>query len=291
MLLLHTGILFLIILIMVFLVLYYREKKLQPLILAQNRELEKRASELAQTEQDLVRLNSTKDKLFSIIVHDLKNPFNALLGFTEILHEDSGNLSREQVFTYFDIINKSSANLYLLLENLLEWSKNQTGNIIYSPGEFEILDLVKNEINNAYATAERKKIILETDIHPGIKVMADKNLMATVLRNLLNNAIKFTPKNGKVSVRMVEEEKCFRVSVWDTGTGISENEQKKLFNLASSYTTTGTENEKGSGLGLIICKEFIEKNGGALSLASEPGKGSTFSFTIPKIKTAHCLVM
>jgi len=256
-------------------------KKLNMAMNEKNLQLQSANSELRESEDNLKQLNSTKDKFFSIIAHDLKNPFNALLGFSETLNQDYDDLSSDQIFTYIDIINKSATNLYQLLENLLEWSKSQTGNIRYKPEKFELQPLADTVLSTLRANAERKKISVNTDIAEDITVFADKNIIATVIRNIVNNAVKFTHQNGEIIVSAVKDGKFVRVSVTDNGIGIDPLEQKKLFNINYNITTPGTNDEKGTGLGLILCKEFVERSGGSIWVDSEPGRGSKFIFTVP----------
>lgn len=262
--------------------LYRYKRKLKLTLQEKTEELKEANKELAKSERHLQKLNNTKDKFFSIIAHDLKNPFNALLGFSETLNQNYKDLSREQVYTYIDIIYKSATNLYLLLENLLEWSRNQTGNIIYKPELLNLKELVEREIDNIIANAESKSIKIRININSELKPFADKNLISTVIRNLLNNAVKFTHPGGTITVSASEKEEFIEASVSDNGIGIGKSEQKKLFNLDYNITTVGTNDEKGTGLGLILCKEFVEKNGGELRVESEAGIGSTFTFTMQK---------
>lgn len=246
-----------------------------------NQQLESAHSNLVAAETNLIKLNNAKDKFFSIIAHDLKNPFNALLGFSETLIHKYNDLSREQIYTYIDIINKSATSLYQLLENLLEWSKSQTGNINYIPEKFQVKEVADREIFNLIPAANRKNISIQTEISPNITAFADKNIISAVIRNLLNNAIKFTFYDGTILISARETRKKVEVSVSDNGVGISKVAKKKLFSLDYNVTTTGTNDEKGTGLGLLLCKEFVEKSGGTLWVDSKPGKGSTFTFTIP----------
>ncbi len=254
-----------------------------------NKELKKKSMQLAiankelvETENNLQKLNSTKDKFFSIIAHDLKNPFNALLGFSETLNRDYKDLSRKMIHTYIEIINKSATDLYQLLENLLEWSKSQTGNIKYNPEKFSLAEIAVNGINPVRVNAERKMITIKTEVDPEIMAYADKNIITTVIRNLVNNAVKFTHHKGEIIVSAREGTENIELSVSDNGIGIGPVEQKKLFSLHYNITTAGTNDEKGTGLGLVLCKEFVSKSGGEIWLKSEKGKGSTFTFTIPK---------
>lgn len=283
-LILYLGGIALLTALMVFLAMGFSRYKmrLNRVLQDKNSQLENANMELIQTEKNLQRLNATKDKFFSIIAHDLKNPFNALLGFSETLNQNFKDLSREQIYTYIEIINKSAINLFQLLENLLEWSKSQTGNIQYSPGKFNLREIAETGTDTLTVNAKHKNITIRTDIDPALTAFADKNLISTVIRNLVSNAVKFTHHNGNISISARENKKYIEVSVADKGIGIEAGEQKKLFSLDHNITTAGTDNERGTGLGLVLCKEFVEKSGGRIWVESEPGKGSTFKFTIPK---------
>ncbi|MFO7924896.1 MAG: tetratricopeptide repeat-containing sensor histidine kinase [Bacteroidales bacterium] len=267
--------------VFVILGMYRYNKKLNLVLKEKTRELENACNELTDLENTLKKLNSTKDKFFSIIAHDLKNPFNALLGFSETLNQNYKDLSREQVFTYIDIIDKSAVNLYRLLENLLEWSKSQTGNMHYKPEKFNVKGIAETGIDTVRVNAERKNINISTRINPRLTAFADKNHISTVIRNLLNNAVKFTHRNGEIIISAKKTDRHVEISVADNGIGIAPGEQKKLFSLDHNITTVGTDDERGTGLGLLLCKEFVEKSGGRLYVESEPGKGSIFTFTLP----------
>ncbi|MGE5621222.1 MAG: ATP-binding protein [archaeon] len=235
-------------------------------------------------ERELKELNADKDKFFSIISHDLKSPFSSLLGFSEFLASDFDQLSPEEVKTFAQNIHKSAKSVFDLLENLLQWSRLQTGGMEYSPVRFNLRDLAE-EIYSIYEiSAIKKRITLSTEIDDKIEVFADKNMIEAVLRNLVSNAIKFTQPGGEVSIRAKSENVRVVVSVADNGVGISTENQKKLFAIGEKLTTLGTEKERGTGLGLILSKEFVEKNNGTLELKSQPGEGSEFSFTLPEFK-------
>lgn len=258
------------------------KKRLNLVLNEKNKQLENAGLELMNSEKNLQRLNKTKDKFFSIIAHDLKNPFNSLLGFTEMLSRNYKELSREQIYSYIDIINKSAINLYQLLENLLEWSKSQTGNIKYSPARFRIKNIAESEISTVQSYADSKNIKIGMNISTDTSAYADKSIISSVIRNLLNNAVKFTHHGGEIIISASENENYIELSVSDNGIGIGPREQKKLFNLEYNITTSGTNDEKGTGLGLLLCKEFIEKSGGKLWVDSKVGEGSKFTFRIPK---------
>ncbi len=233
-----------------------------------------------QTRQ-LQEINATKDKFFSIIAHDLKNPFNTILGFSDVLITDFHELEKDEIFKYLSMIHNSSKQAYSLLENLLLWARTQTGNIAFQPQLFDLRSCILDIIELCKNQSARKNISLSSDIKSHSFIIADKNMVNTIILNLLSNAIKFTPQDGKVNISVNTRKDCFEISIRDTGIGISPENIDNIFRLDRKTTTLGTERETGSGLGLILCKEFVSKHGGALWVESESGKGSTFKFTIP----------
>jgi len=253
--------------------------------------IEENASELVQlnakleiSEEKLQELNASKDRFFSILAHDLKNPFTALIGYSEMLLEDFEDFSDAEKKEFISVIYKTSKNVYELLENLLDWSRIQTGRMELLPAKIDLYKIAQTVYNLTYGNASKKHINLNVDIKEGTFVFVDKNAVSTVLRNLVINAIKFTPENGMIIIKSEEEENYFKVTVEDDGIGISKEIQEKLFKIDSAHTTPGTANEKGTGLGLILCKELVENSGGSIWVESEDGKGSKFIFTLPKVK-------
>jgi two-component system, sensor histidine kinase and response regulator len=237
--------------------------------------------------EELKILNATKDKFFSIIAHDLRNPFNSILGFSEILMKQVQDLEKEKIEHIARIIYQSSKMAVDLLMNLVEWSLSQSGRIEYKPGNVQITEIM-NEVEPIVAPlASQKKIEILQEIPPQLTAFADKQLLGTVLRNLISNAIKFTHQGGKVIVSAREQNDNVVISVNDTGIGIPEEKIDRLFRIDESFSTEGTDKEMGTGLGLIICREFVEKHGGRIwaeshsSADNNPG-GSTFSFSIPR---------
>jgi PAS domain S-box-containing protein len=232
---------------------------------------------------ELKELNATKDKFFSIIAHDLRNPFNGMMALSMLLLKNFDEYETGQIKEIVDLINQSAERGVRLLENLLEWSRAQTGNIVYTPEIFDLAGLVDESISLLATVASKKKIKVHSSVPPDVQVYADKNMVFTVLRNLISNSIKFTFKDGEVDVKAdVENDKeSVKVTVSDNGTGIMPEHQKLLFKLGQNFSIKGTANESGTGLGLIICKEFVEKNGGKIWLKSEYEKGSDFIFTVP----------
>ncbi len=247
-------------------------------------------AQLLNQTNNLKELNATKDKFFSIIAHDLKDPFNVILGFSEMLKNEARNLDIDLIVEYSGIINTSARQTFRLLENLLDWAKMQQDHIQFEPTTFLFNTLIKNEIENLKHNADQKDITLVNHTNQDIFITADEKMLSTVLRNLISNAIKFTFKNGEVDIEAKIKNKQVNVSVADTGIGMKKEIIEKLFKIENSFTTRGTENEKGSGLGLLLCKEFVEKNGGIIWVESESGKGSKFQFSIPsKDFDAKCL--
>jgi len=262
-------------------ILEERQEKIQQ----QSEELNKQSQILKEANIRLEQLNATKNKFFSIIAHDLKNPFQAIFGFSELLLRNFDEFDHPQRLELLGMIKTSSESAFNLLENLLQWARTQTDRIKYNPDALDLAELIEQNIILGKASAENKHIILLSEIKCSAKAYADKNMINLVLRNLISNAIKFTNDEGVVTVHCCDDPKhkdMIEVSVTDTGIGISEDNIKKLFRIDEYFSTSGTAGESGTGLGLIICKEFVEKNKGKISISSEIDVGTTFSFTLPK---------
>jgi signal transduction histidine kinase len=239
---------------------------------------------LADTEKrnkELEQINATKNKLFSIIAHDLRNPFNSILGFAEMLMNDYEKFSDRQRKEIIALIDKSSKNTFELLENLLLWSKIQIDKIEITKKKVQLRSLI-NEALSAYAhVAERKDISVEIDVSEKFYVHADVFTIKITIANLFSNAIKFTPTNGSIKIGATRQQRFVEVSISDSGIGIPADIIPGLFSATGNNSTPGTGNEKGSGLGLTLCKEFVEKNGGRIWAESQVGQGSSFYFTLP----------
>jgi signal transduction histidine kinase len=260
------------------------KRETNDLLTQKNKELEATLHKLKESELNLKELNSTKDKFFSIIGHDLRNPLNALLGFSELISGNSRSYTMEEIRKYNKIINDSARNIHQLIENLLEWSRSQAGNIDFSPKLCNLLP-VTNDIQNIFNIQIRKKnITVLNNIPENLNVFADKNLLSTILRNLVSNAIKFTPPGGYITLSAEKSDGKVDISVSDTGIGMSRHQINNMFQLDTHITKTGTSQEKGTGLGLILCKEFIEIHKGTIHIESEPDKGSIFTFSLPFTK-------
>ncbi|MCX7797137.1 MAG: PAS domain-containing sensor histidine kinase [Melioribacter sp.] len=232
--------------------------------------------------QELKNSNAAKDKFFSIIAHDLRSPFGSLLSFSEFLYQDIDELSKEEIKSFAENINEAAKTVFALLENLLQWSRIQTGTISFKPHHFKVYDVVNKVLNLLSNNAAIKKIQIVNNINPEHVVFADKDMVFSVLQNLISNAIKFTFENGKILLASEEKDNMIEISITDNGVGIDQQDLEKLFRIDIPFTKAGTKDEKGSGLGLILCKEMIEKNGGKIWVNSELGKGTTFSFSLNK---------
>jgi signal transduction histidine kinase len=224
-----------------------------------------------------------KDKFFSIISHDLMNPFNALLGFSQMLTVSAKNGDQEDCVEYSLIVHQSTKRILNLLQNLLVWSRMQNGKMKYTPKSVRIDELVSNTMMIIAPIAQNKEIKLDWNVNSDIIATIDPNMIGSVLQNLVTNAIKFTEKGGSVNVQAYTESNLLNFSVTDTGVGMDENRLNKLFKIDKSSSSRGTDDEVGTGLGLIICKEFVEAHQGKIWVESTPGKGSNFSFSIPII--------
>lgn len=231
--------------------------------------------------QELKDLIGTKDKLFSIIGHDLGNQFNIIVGFLEVLVSDYKKLDASKVERHLINISNTSKYAYNLLENLLTWARMQTNLMQFNPEVFNVNEKIKEATKLHEGASAKKNIKIEVFSDAEINIYADKNMFSTVFRNLVANAIKFTHENGNISITVKRGANFCEISVKDNGVGISEQDIQEIFKIDSKHKTLGTKGERGTGLGLILCKEFVEKNGGKIAVKSEIGKGSEFSFTLP----------
>ncbi len=233
------------------------------------------------SEQIFKELNATKDKFFSIITHDLKSPFNSILGFSELLNEKIQEEDHEGIKKYARIINDSSQQSMDLLVNLIEWSQSQTGKMEYKPVKVDIVKLINEITELLNFSALQKAINIFKELPDYVEVSGDKHMISTIVRNLISNAIKFTHNGGKIVISAEQKQNELMISVSDNGVGIKKENIDKLFRIEDAQSTKGTQNEKGTGLGLILCKEFVDKHAGRIWVESEEGKGSDFKFTLP----------
>ncbi len=260
---------------------YLVKSRTNKLLKYQNQQISQANDALRKSEKNLMELNATKDKFFSIISHDLKNPFSSLLSISELMVDSFDLADREDHKSGFRKINQSVKHLLDLLENLLTWSSSQRGRIKYDPVRFNLSSVIQENINLHKLLAEKKGIMLLSPDGDSVYAYGDRDMINSVIRNLITNAIKFTDRDKKVEVKLSPREKEIEISIVDEGVGIAEENMAKLFRIDEKFKSTGTAGEKGTGLGLIICREFVEKNGGEIAVRSKSGEGTTFSFTLP----------
>lgn len=256
-----------------------RKNILEEHLVLQNAEIRAQRNHIEHQREELQELIATKDKFFSIIAHDLRNPFNAIVGLSDLM-VTTEHLDLKKAHFFAQQINTSARDILNLLENLLQWARSQTGNLRVMPQKYDLIDLVRDCVDLfTNVAAEKSLIITVSGSEP--TVFVDVNMLRTVIRNLLSNAVKFTPDNGKIELRISNYGTLAQVEVQDSGIGMSADTLSRLFRVDSSVSTLGTRQEKGSGLGLLLVNEFIQRNGGTLSVQSTPGQGTCFSFTIP----------
>lgn len=235
---------------------------------------------LAEKNEQLRTLNATKDKLFSIIAHDLKNPLSAFRNITGSLKNQFTNLSKEDIEEFVTDLYDSSSKLMDLLQNLLKWAISQTNNIKVEKQVQPVLPVVSSAIASVQYNAEEKYIKITNTVDENLTADIDVNILETILRNFISNAVKFTPKNGEIKVFQVMQGDKIKLCVADNGIGLKPEDQQKLFSINENVSKIGSSPEKGTGLGLILCKELIEKMGGTIGVESEENKGSTFYITV-----------
>ena len=242
----------------------------------------KKAEEaLKRSEANLRELNATKDKFFTIIAHDLRNPFNSIIGFSDVMERQIKQGKFDEVERFSGIIRHSSIRVMDLLSNLMDWARTQTGSIAFSPELLDMSELIRKTVGVLNDYALQKSITITFDLPQQIQMEADRPMLSTIFRNLVSNAIKFSFPKEQILISAVRKNSEYVFSVSDNGIGIRPYALEKLFRIDQSYSTIGTQNEKGSGLGLLLCKEFVDKHGGRIWVESELWKGSTFYFTIP----------
>ena len=250
----------------------------------QNGEKEKRAEELFTANKELkqlLQLNSDKNRFISILAHDLRSPFNGLLGLSEVLIEDVRKLNKDEIEDIANNINKSAKSSFKLLENILSWARVKQGKIPFDPQILNFTNNCEDAVDVLNPIAKAKNITIDFSTGDHINVFADVDMFKAVLRNLVSNAIKFTNAGGTISITANQTDSNITISVSDNGIGIAPHNLMKLFEMAEVSTTKGTAEETGTGLGLLLCKEFVEKHDGKIWVESEVGKGSDFKFTLP----------
>lgn len=245
------------------------------------KQIKKETRKISIKNRELQKLNAEKDKFLSIIAHDLRSPFNSIIGFSDLLVKQANKTEFKDIVKYSDVIKKSSERAMDLLTNLMEWSLSHTGRISFNPVYFQLEDLMK-EVELLFSDiAEQKSIVVKCEILSEKDVYADKQMVSTILRNLVSNAIKYTPVGGNIIIKSKQHQNKLLISVEDSGVGLSKSTIESLFRTDTNSSELGTQKEEGTGLGLILCKEFVEKHKEKIWVESELGKGSTFYFTLP----------
>lgn len=242
-------------------------------------------TERKQMVEKLKELNASKDKFFSILAHDLINPFNSILGLSELLTDEEITNSKDEIRKLSQLIHQSSEKALNLVKNLLEWSRSQTGRLVVKPQMFSSSELVQETAQLYAAAMANKEIKLKLELVNDLNIFADKAMINTVLRNLISNAVKFSYRNSEIRIRSEKMDGLALIKVYDTGVGIKQADLAKLFKINSDFSLKGTENEGGTGLGLVLCSEFVRKNNGSISVDSVYGKGSVFSLSLPMEST------
>ncbi len=245
--------------------------------------VEERTQKTIEYAGKLEEANNTKDKFFSIIAHDLKNPFNTLIGYSDLLKSEFREYGQNEIHQHLSTIHETSVKGYNLLENLLKWSQTQTDKIVFEPVKINLHEIIQTCVDDIEHQSQFKDIEVHNDVPASYHIVADENLLKTILRNLISNAVKYTHRNGYITIASAKDDVSFEISVKDSGIGMSEKELQNLFKIDKIFSKPGTEKEKGSGLGLVLCKEFVEKHGGKIWVESDLETGSVFKFTIPKI--------
>ena len=246
-----------------------------------NEKLQLRSAEIESVNNKLTNLNADKDRFMSILAHDLKSPFNLLLGFSALLLENIHEYDIDKIKKQLTFINSSAQNIYTLLDNLLMWAHAQAGHLQFRPQDCNFAKTIADIIEVLSPTANEKKISINQSGTIDITVYADVDMLKTVLRNLISNAIKFSNSEGKIDITVSKSSSEIMISVSDNGVGMKPETLSKLFDFAQIHTSPGTSGEKGTGLGLLLCKEFVENHGGRIWAESELKHGSTFRFTLP----------
>lgn len=245
------------------------------------KQIKRKTNNISIKNKELQNLNAEKDKFLSIIAHDLRSPFNSIIGFSDLLVQQANKTESEKIVEYSELIRNSSEKAMDLLSNLMEWSLSQTGRISFNPEFFQIKELIHETKLLFSEIAAQKEISISYEILTDKEVYADKQMISTILRNLVSNAIKFTPEGGSIKIQGRQHQNKLLISVKDSGIGLSEAKIKSLFRTTANNSEIGTQKEEGTGLGLILCKDFIERHNERIWVESEPGKGSTFYFTLP----------
>ena len=255
---------------------------LQRELIKEKSKLEKTMEQLNQANNELNELNASKDRFISILAHDLKNPIGSIVSFVDLFEKNVRQYSMDKIENRIKIIGESAENAYKLLDGTLTWARAQSGKMPFNPEKLSLANVYDEVFENLKLAALNKNIIINKIALSEIHFIADKDMMITVLRNLISNAIKFTNKGGIINVHAEQNKSTVIITVTDSGNGIEPGKLSKLFDISHKITSVGTANEEGTGLGLLLCKEFVEKHNGKIWVESQEGKGSSFKFTIPK---------
>ena len=265
----------------------YRSKKVRVVVIQDITKINEYIRSIMAAQKELRILNSTKDKLLAIIGHDLKNPFNAITGFSDLMKDSWRSMEPKEVDEMLHMINQSSLAAHSLLENLLNWARIQTEQLKLNQTSFYLLSSIKEAFSVLRSSTKIKQIDIKIDCNENILMYADYSMVTTIIRNLLSNAIKFSHREGLINVSATENSDFITISVKDNGVGMSEEEVESIFRIENISSKNGTDNEKGTGLGLTLCKEIIQAHKGNISIESELGKGSKFTVMFPKKNTNY----
>jgi signal transduction histidine kinase len=239
---------------------------------------------IQQQKTQLRELVATKDKLFSIIAHDLRAPFTALIGYSDLLLQQYQQLDDDKILKAIDRINSCSKEAFTILENLLTWARSQMGKLTWQSREMNLHLLIESVLSLLKVNAQKKEILIENKVAPEFRVFGSHEMLSTILRNLLSNAVKYTRQKGQIGIHAADTGEMLDISIADTGVGIAKEHLDKLFRIDSMFSTVGTANETGTGLGLMLCKEFVDKLGGTINVDSQEGVGTVFTISLPKLK-------
>jgi two-component system sensor histidine kinase/response regulator len=266
-------------------------EQLEEKVIERTKELERALAAINVQKQELEELNATKDKFFSIVAHDLRTPVSSLAGFSSMLSKYGDQMSPEEISKFSKDLHKSVKNALSLVENLLTWARTQMDKMEHSPSVVNINTVVKETVEQMSSSAGNKNIRLQENIAENLQVFADENHLRLILRNLVSNAIKFTPAEGSITISTSQAaEGQAEITVEDTGVGMDENRLSRLFKIGEANSTNGTAGEKGTGLGLVLCKEFVEKNSGSIAVRSTEGSGTTFTIQLPQDQEQQSLL-
>jgi signal transduction histidine kinase len=254
---------------------------LQRQLLQKTLSQEQTLSKLNATNEELQKANQDKDKFLKILAHDLKNPMFAISGFSDLLIKNFRKYDENTIEKQLGIINATTKKTYDLLEELLLWTRSQSGKIPFEPRTFQLKKVCDDVLSLLNESAATKQIEIISEIDAGFELHADVDMLRTILRNLISNAIKFTHENGQITLRAVQQDTDMIITVSDNGIGMGQEVVSRLWQIAEHYTSPGTKGEKGTGLGLMLCKEFVEKHNGRIWVESEVGKGSDFKIALP----------